>query len=241
MFTNILPVIRKELRSYFNSPIAYVVMVTFLLFCSIWVFYLQSIFAANTASLRPLFGVLPMVFIIVMPAITMRSWAEERKMGTMEVLLTLPFRESTLVAGKFIAAFVLLAIMVALTLPIPLLLARFGSFDWGEVAGQYIGALLLGAAGISVGLFISSLTANQISAFLISLFVLLIFTLISEVNRAFSLPNFLAGLFNYLALMAHFNNFQKGLIDTRDLMFYLIVCALFLYLNMKTLIFRKWG
>jgi ABC-2 type transport system permease protein len=241
MLNNILPVIRKELRSYFNSPIAYVVTVTFVLFCSIWVFYLQTFFAANTASLRSLFGIVPLAFIIIMPAITMRSWAEEKKLGTMEVLLTLPFRESTLVAGKFIAAFVLLAIMVALTLPIPLLLARFGSFDWGEVAGQYIGALLLGAAGISVGLFISSLTANQISAFLISLFVLLIFTLISEVNRAFSLPNFLAGLFNYLALMAHFNNFQKGLIDTRDLMFYLIVCALFLYLNMKTLIFRKWG
>jgi ABC-2 type transport system permease protein len=241
MFTNILPVIRKELRSYFNSPIAYVVVVTFLVFCSIWVFYLQSFFAANVASLRPLFGILPVVFIIVMPAITMRSWAEERKMGTIEVLLTLPFRESTLVAGKFIAALVLLAIMVILTLPMPLALARFGAFDWGEVAGQYIGALLLGAAGISVGLFISSLTANQISAFLISLFVLLIFTLISEVNRAFSLPNLLAGVFSYLALMAHFSNFQKGLIDTRDLLFYLIVCALFLYLNVKTLIFKKWG
>jgi ABC-2 type transport system permease protein len=240
MFNNILPVIRKELRSYFNSPIAYVVVVTFLLFCSIWVFYLQSFFAANTASLRSLFGILPVVFIIVMPAITMRSWAEERKLGTMEVLLTLPFRESTLVAGKFLAALVLLAIMVALTLPMPLLLARFGTFDWGEVAGQYIGVLLLGAAGISVGLFVSSLTTNQISAFLISLFVLLIFTLISEVNRAFSLPNLLVGVLNYIALGAHFSNFQKGLIDTRDLLFYLIVCGLFLYLNVKTLVFKKW-
>jgi ABC-2 type transport system permease protein len=156
------------------------------------------------------------------------------------VLLTLPFRESTLVAGKFLAAFILLAIMVVLTLPMPLLLARFGTFDWGEVAGQYIGALLLGAAGISVGLFISSLTTNQISAFLISVFVLVIFTLISWVNRAFPLPNLLAGVLNYVALGAHFSNFQKGLIDTRDLLFYLIVCGLFLYLNMKTLVFRKW-
>lgn len=241
MFTNILPVIRKELRSYFNSPIAYIVVVTFLLFCSIWVFYLQSFFAANTASLRSLFGIMPLAFIIVMPALTMRSWAEERKMGTMEVLLTLPFRESTLVAGKFTAALVLLAIMVVLTLPMPILLSRFGTFDWGEVAGQYIGALLLGAAGISVGLFISSLTANQISSFLVSLFVLLIFTLIGELNRAFALPSFLARIFSYLALMSHFANFQKGLIDTRDLLFYLIVCALFLYLNVKMLIFRKWS
>jgi ABC-2 type transport system permease protein len=240
MFTNIMPVIRKELRSYFNSPIAYVVAVTFVLFCAIWVFFLQSFFASNSASLRPLFGVLPLVFIIVMPAITMRSWAEERKLGTAELLLTLPFRESTLVVGKFLAALALLAIMVALTVPLPLLLARFGSFDWGEVAGQYIGVLLLGAAGIAVGLFISSLATNQVSAFLITLFVLLFFTLISEVNAAVALPDFLAGVLSYLSLSSHFFNFQKGLVDTRDLLFYLIVCGLFLYLNMKTLVFRKW-
>jgi ABC-2 type transport system permease protein len=240
MFNNILPVIRKELRSYFNSPIAYVVTVTFVVFCAIWVFYLSTFFAANTASLRSLFGIVPLTFIIVMPAITMRSWAEEKKLGTMEVLLTLPFRESTLVLGKFVAAALLLAIMIVLTLPMPLLLSRFGSFDWGEVAGQYIGVLLLGCAGISVGLFVSSLATNQVSSFLISLFVLLVFTLISQVNMVFSLPILLARLFNYLALAAHFSNFQKGLIDTRDLLFYLLVCALFLYLNMKTLVFKKW-
>jgi ABC-2 type transport system permease protein len=240
MPANILPIVRKELRSYFNSPIAYVVMVTFVLFCSIWVFFLQSFFAADTASLRSLFGVIPVVFIIVMPAITMRSWAEEKKLGTLEVLLTLPFRESTLVLGKFLAAVLLLVIMIALTLPMPLMLSQFGAFDWGEVAGQYIGALLLGCAGISVGLFISSLATNQVSSFLISLFVLLVFTLISQVNMVFSLPTLLARIFNYLALASHFSNFQKGLIDTRDLLFYLLVCALFLYLNMKTLVFKKW-
>jgi len=240
MLNNILPVIRKELRSYFNSPTAYVVTVTFVLFCSIWVFYLQTFFAANTASLRSLFGIVPLTFIIIMPAITMRSWAEEKKMGTMEVLLTLPFRESTLVLGKFLAAALLLLIMVGLTLPLPLLLARFGDFDWGEVVGQYIGVLLLGCAGISVGLFVSSLATNQVSSFLVSLFVLLVFTLISQVNLVFSLPILLARVFSYLALGAHFNNFQKGLVDTRDLLFYVLVCALFLYLNVKTLVFKKW-
>jgi ABC-2 type transport system permease protein len=240
MFTNILPIIRKELRSYFNSPIAYVVSITFVLFCSIWVFYVQTFFAANTASLRSLFGIVPMAFIIVMPAITMRSWAEEKKLGTIEVLLTLPFREATLVLGKFLAAVALLAIMVGLTLPLPLLLARFGDFDWGELAGQYSGVLLLGCSGIAVGLFISSLATNQVSSFLISLFVLLVFTLISQVNMVFNLPTLLARVFSYLALGAHYNNFQKGLIDTRDLIFYLIVCALFLYLNVKTLVFKKW-
>jgi ABC-2 type transport system permease protein len=237
---NILPLVKKELRSYFNSPIAYILVVTFLVFSSIWIFYLQSFFASDVASLRSFFAVIPIVFIVIMPALTMRSWAEERKLGTMEVLMTLPFRESTLVVGKFIAALLLLLIMVALTLPLPLLLSQFGDFDWGEILGQYIGVVLLGSAGISVGLFISSLMANQISSFLISLFVLLVLTLISQVNRAFALAPWAAEIFNFISFGHHFSNFQRGLIDTRDLLYYGIVCALFLYLNTKTLVFRKW-
>jgi len=240
MFGNVAPVIRKELRSYFNSPIAYVVVVTFLVFSAIWIFYLQTFFAANVASLRGYFSVLPVVFIIVMPALTMRSWAEEKKLGTVEVLLTLPFREGTVVLGKFLAALILLAVMLALTLPLPLLLGRFGSFDWGEIVGQYLGALLLGAAGLSLGLFVSSLATNQVSAFLVGLFVLLVITLVSQVNMLFALPPRAAGVFNFLSLSYHFGNFQKGLIDTRDLAYYLVFSALFLYLNVKTLVFKKW-
>jgi ABC-2 type transport system permease protein len=240
MSASLAPVLRKELRSYFNSPIAYVVVVTFLLFCSIWVFYLQAFFAAGIASLRGFFSVIPVVFIIVMPALTMRSWAEERKLGTLEVLLTLPFREVALVLGKFLAALALLAIMLVLTLPLPLLLSRFGQFDAGEILGQYVGVLLLGAAGLSVGMFVSSLTANQVSSFLISLFVLLALTLVSQVSRVLSLPVWAANLFNFLSLNYHFGNFQKGLIDTRDLFYYLIVCGLFLYLNTVSLQLRKW-
>ena len=237
---NILPILKKELKSYFNSPIAYILVVTFLVFSSIWIFYLQTFFAGNLASLRNFFSVIPIVFIIVMPALTMRSWAEEKKLGTMEVLMTLPYRESTLVIGKFLAALTLLVIMIALTLPLPLLLSRFGDFDWGEILGQYIGVVLLGAAGISVGLFVSSLMANQISSFLISLFVLLVLTLISQVNRVFAIPPWAAGVVNFVSLGYHFSNFQRGLIDTRDLLYYGIVSALFLYLNTKTLVFRKW-
>ncbi len=240
MFANILPVIRKELKSYFNSPIAYVVVVTFLIFSSIWVFYLQSFFAADIASLRNFFSVIPVVFMIVIPALTMRSWAEEKKLGTMEVLMTLPFRESAVVLGKFLAALVLLLIMTALTLPLPLLLSRFGDFDWGEILSQYIGVIALGAAGVAVGLFISSLVTNQISSFLISLFVLLVLTLISRVNQIAALPPWAAGIFNFVSLGYHFNNFQRGLIDTRDLFYYLVVAGLFLYLNVKTLVFQKW-
>lgn len=240
MMKNILPILKKELKSYFNSPIAYILVVTFLVFSSIWVFFLQSFFAGNVASLRNFFSVIPIVFIIVMPALTMRSWAEEKKLGTMEVLMTLPFRESTLVIGKFLAALCLLVIMIALTLPIPLLLSQFGDFDWGEILGQYIGVVLLGSAGISVGLFVSSLMANQISSFLISLFVLLVLTLVSQVNRVFAVPPWAAEAVNFISFGHHFSNFQRGLIDTRDLLYYGIVSALFLYLNTKTLVFRKW-
>ena len=240
MMKNILPILKKELKSYFNSPIAYILVVTFLVFSSIWVFFLQSFFAGNIASLRNFFSVIPIVFIILMPALTMRSWAEEKKLGTMEVLMTLPFRESTLVIGKFLAALCLLAIMIALTLPIPLLLSQFGDFDWGEIVGQYIGVVLLGSAGISVGLFVSSLMANQISSFLISLFVLLVITLVSQVNRVFAVPPWAAEAVNFISFGHHFSNFQRGLIDTRDLLYYGIVSALFLYLNTKTLVFRKW-
>jgi len=240
MMNNILPVIKKELKSYFNSPIAYILVVTFLVFSSIWIFFLQTFFASNVASLRNFFSVIPIVFIIVMPALTMRSWAEEKKLGTMEVLMTLPFRESTLVIGKFLAALTLLVIMIALTLPLPLLLSGFGDFDWGEILGQYVGVVLLGAAGISVGLFVSSLMANQISSFLISLFVLLVLTLISQVNRVFAIPPWAAEVVNFVSFGHHFSNFQRGLIDTRDLLYYGIVSALFLFLNTKTLVFRKW-
>ena len=241
MFKNILPIVRKELKSYFNSPIAYIVVVTFLIFSSIWLFYLQRFFAGNLASLRVFFGIIPFIFIIVMPAITMRSWAEENKLGTLELLMTLPYKESVPVMGKFLAALGLLLIMILLPLPIPVILSRFGSFDRGEIIGQYLGVLLIGSAGISVGLFISAFATNQISAFIISLFVLLIFTLISQVNQVLSLPPWAAGFFNYLSLGFHFSNFQKGLIDTRDLFFYLIVIGLFLYLNVKTLVFKKWS
>jgi ABC-2 type transport system permease protein len=240
MMKNILPILKKELKSYFNSPIAYILVVTFLVFSSIWIFYLETFFASNVASLRNFFAVIPIVFIIIMPALTMRSWAEEKKLGTMEVLMTLPFRESTLVIGKFLAALTLLVIMIGLTLPLPLLLSRFGDFDWGEILGQYIGVVLLGAAGISVGMFVSSLMANQISSFLISLFVLLVLTLISQVNRVFTLPPWAAETVNFVSFGHHFSNFQRGLIDTRDLLYYGIVSALFLYLNTKTLVFRKW-
>lgn len=232
--------LRKELASYFNSPIAYIVVIFFLVFTSVWFFYIQQFVAQDVASLRNYFAIFPIVFIILLPAVTMRSWAEENKSGTVELLLTLPFRAGQAVAGKFLGAFSLLVITLALTIPVPLTIAPLGDFETGQIVGQYLGVLVLGAAGLAIGLFVSSLSRNQITAFILSAVVLLFLTLINQVNFLVDLPEWLGFVFNYLSLDYHFSSFEKGLVDSRDLVFYTALAALFLYLNAKVLVFRKW-
>ena len=235
-----MTLLRKELATYFNSPIAYIVVIFFLVFTSVWFFYIQQFVAQDVASLRNYFAIFPIVFIILLPAVTMRSWAEENKIGTVELLLTLPFREGQTVAGKFLGAFSLLVLTLVLTIPVPLTIAPLGDFEAGQIVGQYIGVLALGAAGLAIGLFVSSLSKNQITAFILSAVVLLFLTLINQVNFLMELPEWLGTVFNYLSLDYHFSSFEKGLIDTRDLVFYVALAAFFLYLNTKVLVFRKW-
>ncbi|MFO7780944.1 MAG: ABC transporter permease subunit [Spirochaetia bacterium] len=237
---SILTVARKELATYFNSPIAYIVVVFFLAFTSTWFFYIQQFLVQNVASMRSYFGILPVVFVILMPAITMRSWAEENKLGTAEVLLTLPLTEAQIVVGKFLGALALLALMLVLTLPVPLTISPLGDFATGQIIGQYIGTLLLGAAAISVGLFVSSLSQNQITSFILGVVVLLALTLVNQVNAVINLPRWLGDLLNQLSLNHHFRSFEKGLLDSRDLTYYVLLAFLFLYLNTKVLVFRKW-
>ncbi len=240
MPTNTMSLVKKELKSYFNSPIAYVVVTAFLVFTSVWFFYLQNFFAQNVASLRAYFAIMPTVFIILIPALTMRIWAEEKKLGTIEVLMTLPYKEYQLVLGKFVSTFIVLIVMIVLTLPVPILLSFMGRFDAGQIFGEYLGVLLIGMTGISIGLFISAVSTNQISAFVSGLIILLFLTLVNQVNQLINLPIWLASVFNYFSLGYHFETFRKGLIDTRDLFFYLIVTGLFFYLNIKVLILNKW-
>ncbi len=237
---NVVAVLRKELRTYFNSPIAYIAVLFFLVFTSVWLFYIQQFVAQDVASLRIYFAVMPLVFIVLLPAITMRIWAEENKLGTVELLLTLPFREGELVVGKFLGSFFILFIMILLTVPVPLTVTRLGSFERGEIVGQYIGLLLLGGAGIAVGLFISSVSTNQITAFIVSVVVLLFLTIVNRINSIAPVPPGLAEMFNYFSLDYHFQGFIKGLIDSRDVVYYLLLAFVFLYLNMKVLVFRKW-
>jgi ABC-2 type transport system permease protein len=234
-----LTVARRELQSAFNSPIAYIVAVAYLVFSSVWVFFLNHFFAQNEASLRTYFTIVPVVFVFLVPALTMRSWAEERRMGTLEVLLTLPFREGEMVLGKFVGVFSLLFLVVFLSLPLPVSLARMGSFDWGQIAGQYLGVLLIGAAGVSVGLFVSALSTNQIAAFVLTGIALVSLTLAGQLPGALTLPGWLAAALGYLSFGQHFDSFNRGIIDSRDLLYFLLAIALFLFLNVRVLVGRK--
>jgi len=236
----IKPVVQKELRSYFNSPIAFIVVVFFLMFTAAWNFLVQQFIVMNTASFRPYFGIMPVVFIVLIPAITMRSWAEERKAGTEEILLTLPFSESEVVLGKFFASVLLLAVMILLTIPVPLSLSPLGYFEAGQIFTEYIGIFLLGCTGIALGQFISSLSRNQIASFIFSALALMVLTLIGTVIRFMPLPGWASSLFHYISLEYHFESFKKGILDSRDLLFFLLLTSFFIYLNVKVIIFRKW-
>ena len=235
---NMLTIFQKEFKSYFNSPIAYIFIITFLLFSS-WLFF-RTFFLIGQAHMRPLFGILPWLFLILAPAITMRSWAEEKKMGTMEVLMTLPLKDYEIVLGKFLASFIFLIIAVLLTFPLALTIYFLGKPDNGTIVGGYLGACLMGGAYLAIGLFISSLTQNQIVAFIVSIVVCFAFLIIGEDIVLMSAPAILSPVFTYLGLGAHFESISRGVIDSRDLLYYSSVIGFFLFLNTLAIESRKW-
>jgi len=231
---------RKELYQYLHAPAFYGAAVFFLLFCSVWLFYFQRYFSLDTATLRPYFGVFPIAYILVIPVITMKSWAEERKTGTAEILLTMPFTEWDLVLGKFFSLLAVLFMMLVLTIPLPLTLTRLGSFDAGMIFCEYLGAFLLGASATALGLLLSSLSKNQAGSFLGSAVVLMAVMLVNQLVFSLNLPQWLAQGINFFSLAFHFESFSKGLIDTRDLAFFVLSTALFLFINTRVILFRKW-
>jgi len=233
-----ITIFQKEFKSYFNSPIAYIFIITFLLFSS-WLFF-RTFFLIGQAHMRPLFGILPWLFLILAPAITMRSWAEEKKMGTMEVLMTLPLKDYEIVLGKFLASFIFLITAVLLTFPLALTIYFLGEPDNGTIVGGYLGACLMGGAYLAIGLFISSLTQNQIVAFIVSIVVCFAFLIIGEDIVLMSAPAILSPVFTYLGLGAHFESISRGVIDSRDLLYYSSVIGFFLFLNTLAIESRKW-
>ena len=235
---NFYAIFKKEFRSYFNLPIAYIYITVFLVL-SHWLF-LRAFFIVGQASMRNFFSIMPWMFLFFVPAITMRLWAEEKKLGTMEILMTLPVRDHEVVLGKFCASFCFLILTVALSLPLVITVAALGNPDEGPIIGSYLGVLLMGGAYLAIGLFISSLTENQIIAFIISIVVIFLLIIIGEDLLLFAIPGFFVPIFKYLSLSAHFDSIGRGVIDSRDLFYYFSVIGFFLYLNVRKLETGKW-
>jgi ABC-2 type transport system permease protein len=170
----------------------------------------------------------------------MRSWAEEKKMGTIEVLMTLPLKDYEVVLGKFLSGFVFMILSVMLTFPLVLTLLILGRPETGTIIGGYLGSSLLGAAYLAIGLFVSSLTRNQIIAFIIGIVTCFAFLIIGEDLVLMSAPPLVAPLLTYLGLGAHFESISRGVIDTRDVLYYLSIIGFFLFLNTLAVESRKW-
>jgi ABC-2 type transport system permease protein len=218
-------IFKKEFTAYFVSPIAYIVISIFLLVTG-W-FFFSTFFLYNQANLRNFFALLPITFSFVVPAVTMRLFSEELNVGSYEILLTMPVTFLDVVLGKFLAAVVFVATMLIPTLAYPITVSFLGQLDWGPVVAGYTGAVLLGAAFSAIGLFASSLTRNQIIAFIIGMAICFGLTLIDKM--LFFLPQSLLSFFEYLGADFHFENFSKGVIDSRDILYFLSVSFVGLY------------
>jgi ABC-2 type transport system permease protein len=233
---NLLAIFRRELRSYFDSPVAYVVMVVFLAIIG-W-FFTSNLFVMNLSSMRVVFELVPLVYLFFIPAITMRLLAEEKKSGTLELLATRPVRDAEIVLGKFLAAWTLLAATLAPTL---LYLATFlsiGSIDAGPVVTGYLGLLLMGGVYIGIGLFASSLTENQIIAFIIGFLFCLVLFLLDKV--LVYVPEGLASTVEFLGIDTHFGNIARGVVDSRDIVYFFSLLGFSLTLATVSLERRKW-
>jgi ABC-2 type transport system permease protein len=233
-------IFRKELRSYFATPLGYVFILFYLLVSNGFFFFIQDFFREGQATMRGYFMILPWIFLFFVPAVTMRLWAEERKSGTLELLLTMPLREAELVLGKFLASLAFLAITLSFTITVPITIGLSGRPDWGVIVASYVGALLMGAAYLSIGLWISSLTESQVVAFIASVAAIFLLLAAGVAPEWLGSLGWFAAVGEYLSLLSHFQNILRGVLDTRDVVYYLVVIAFFLHLNKMNLESRKW-
>lgn len=233
-----LTLVKKELNSYFISPLGYVVISVFLVISG-WLF-IQTFFLNAQASMREFFDLLPVIFMFFLPASTMAAWSEEKRSGTIEVLTTFPVKSSELVLAKFISSFIFLAVMLLLTVAIPMMVSSLGTPDKGVIFAGYIGSLLLGASYIAVGLWVSSITKNQIVSFILAVVIIFGFYIIGNSFIIGSLPIAIASVAKFLSFSAHFNSILRGVISLADVVYYLSVIAFFLFLNARVISLRNW-
>ena len=241
----IATVFKRELNSYFATPVAYVFIVIFLVLAAAFPFYLggQTFFERNQADLMPFFNFHPWLYLFLVPAVGMRLWAEERKSGTIELLLTLPLTMWQAVVGKFLAAWVFIGIALFLTFPIWITVNYLGSPDNGVIFASYIGSFLMAGAFLAIGSCISACTRNQVVAFIITVVVCFLFLLAGFplVLAAFNswAPQGLVDAISGLSFLTHFASISKGVIDVRDLIYFLLTIAFWLYASAVVIDLKK--
>ena len=237
MFTNINIIFKKELKSYFNSPMAYIFLVVFAIVTGY--FFTNTFFLFNQSNMRALFNIVPLVYLFFIPAITMSLIAREKNIGTMEVISTLPIKDVEFVVGKFLSALSLIALGLAFTLIHFFTLVNVGTnIDYGAVFTGYLGLLMLGSVYASVGIFASSVTDNQVIAFIISVFIVLIFFLMDKM--LYFMPVSIAGLIQYISVDYHLSNISRGVIDSRNIIYFASLIGFFLFTTVRVLEIRKW-
>ena len=299
--SNVWAIYKREMKRYFTTPLAYIVLIIFLIVSGYFFSYGQTgLFAYGQADMRIIFQIIHIMFVVFIPAISMGLIAEERSKGTLHLLVTLPVRDFEIILGKYLAALTLILIYLILTLRYPLILDKYGDLDWGPTIGGYIGLFLVGAVYLAIGMYASSITPNQITAFilgvilcfafqmtdqlpalfqsggalgeiglgsiitdvivviisaaLVTLFIYYVSHKLSLVQSALivaialviigvilALAKFVPGIFIYLSLNQHFQNIARGIIDSRDIIYYLSLIAAFIYLATYALEGRKWG
>jgi ABC-2 type transport system permease protein len=236
-----LAMTRKELEGYFGSPMALMFVGAFLAVTLFSFFWVDAFFARGIADVRPLWRWTPLLMIFLVAALTMRQWSEEQRSGTLEVLLTLPVSTIQLVIGKFLAVMALVAVALALTAFLPITVSMLGNLDWGPVFGGYLAALLLAAAYAAIGLFVSSRTDNQIVALLSTALICGLLYLAGSSNVTDFVGGTAGDILRAIGSGSHFQSIERGVVDLRDLLYYLSLSGLFLALNVVSLDSRGWS
>lgn len=221
---NTLNLTKKEIRDYFSTPVAYIVLVVFGVI--IGVYFSQFVFVDNQASLRKIFEFIPMLWIIFIPAITMKSFSEELKTGTLEVLATLPVSKKQIIISKVLSNLFVAFVMLLSTLPLAYTIIKLGNPDIGQIIISYLGLLLVASAYIFVGIVVSINSRNQIVAFILSSFVIALLYFIGEVQVLNFVPNKYRDFFEFLGMGSHYKSIAKGVVDSRDIIYYLSLLVL---------------
>ncbi|MGD0144374.1 MAG: ABC transporter permease [Rhizomicrobium sp.] len=241
----IWPIFKREFAAYFATPLAYVFIVIFLFAMGAFTFYIGHFYENGVADLAVFFGFHPWLYLFLVPAISMRLWAEERRTGTMELLLTLPVPLWATVAGKFLAAWAFTGVALALTFPIWITVNFLGNPDNGVILASYIGSLLMAGGYLAIGACISASTSNQVIAFVVSVVVCFLFTisgapLVLDVFRSWA-PLALINAISSFSFLTHFTAISSGVIDLRDVIFFFSLIGLFLAANVVVIDLKKTG